>query len=174
MEEIWKDINGYEGLYQVSNRGNVRSMTVDISCGCKRKHRRFGKVLKQGTNPNGYKYVNLSKGSKAYSARVHRLVAEAFLDNKDNLPCINHKDENKANNAVENLEWCTFQYNLTYHDKQLCRASKVSQYTLNGEYVNTYASQAEAEKALGLKRSNISACCRGKIKSCAGYVWKYA
>jgi hypothetical protein len=174
MKETWKPVYGYEDSYEVSDRGNVRSIAKEIPCGLGRNHTRSGRILKQGTNPNGYRYVNLSKDGKVYSARVHRLVAEEFLDNPYNLPCVNHKDENKSNNNVGNLERCTFSYNNTYNDKQLCRASKVSQFTLDGEFIKTYLSQAEAERLLGLKRSNISACCRNKIKSCSGYVWKYA
>jgi len=174
MKEIWKDIAGYEGFYQVSNYGRVRSLrrTFTRSDG---KIKTFQeKTLKQGTNPNGYKYVNLSIKSKAYSARVHRLVAEAFINNPENLPCINHKDENKANNSVENLEWCTYRYNNTYNNKQRCRMTKILQFSKSGELIKTYESVTKAEVEVFGKRSNISACCSGRIKSCGGYVWKYA
>lgn len=174
MKEIWKDIDDYEGFYQVSNCGRVRSLTRTFTRSDGKVKTFKEKVLKQGTNPNGYKYVNLSIKSKAYSARVHRLVAEAFINNPENLPCINHKDENKANNSVENLEWCTFQYNLTYNGKQMKRAFKVLQFSKNGEFVKSYKSITEAETEVLGSRSNVGACCSGKIKSCGGYVWKYA
>lgn len=174
LSEVWKDIRGYEGFYQVSNYGRVRSITRTF----KRKDglvKTFQeRVLKQGTNPNGYKYVNLSKGSGVYCARVHRLVAQAFLNNERNLPCINHKDEDKENNHVNNLEWCSYRYNNTYNNKHLSRATKVLQYSQDGEFIKAYISVSEAEKTVIGKRSNISACCSGKIKSCGGYVWKYA
>ena len=105
MKEIWKDIPEYEGLYQVSNLGNVRSLNYN----------RTGeiKLLKQG-NVNGYKVVILYKDGKKKNYLVHRLVAIAFLPNPNNLPIINHKDENPSNNNVNNLEWCTQAYNTNY------------------------------------------------------------
>lgn len=171
--EVWKDISGYEGYYQISNFGRIKSIkrTITRKDG---KAKTFSPVmLKQNIGTTGYSYANLSQKGKAKSERAHRLVAEAFIGNPENLPCINHIDENKTNNKVENLEWCSYRYNNTYNDKQLCRATPVLQFTTNGEFVRKHRSQAEAEKAMGRGRLNISACCRGKIKSCAGYVWKY-
>lgn len=172
--EIWKDIPGYEGMYKVSNFGNV--MSVDRYTLLKDGRRKMykGRVLRQGTNSSGYKYVNLSNGGHANSIRVHRLVAMTFIENKNNDKCINHKDENKANNCVENLEWCTYKYNLTYNDKHLKRSVKVSQFTKDGEFIRTFNSITDARIDGVVGRSNISACCRGIIKSCGGYVWKYA
>ena len=105
MEE-WKDIKGYEGLYQISNTGLVKRIP-SIKCKTER-------ILRQGTQKAGYNYVNLSKDNKIHTKRVHRLVAEAFISNPNNLPEVNHKDEDKSNNNVENLEWCTREYNLNY------------------------------------------------------------
>lgn len=104
MEEIYKDIKGYEGLYQVSNYGRVKSLN----------YRRTGKerLLKQILHTNGYFYVRLYKSNKWFS--IHRLVAETFIPNPENLPCVNHKDEVKTNNHVDNLEWCTNEYNLNF------------------------------------------------------------
>lgn len=99
MEEIWKDIKGFEGLYQVSNKGNVKN--------------RFNKLISQ-ENCKGYLRVHLHKNSKYSHFLVHRLVAEAFIDNSSNLPQVNHKDEDKTNNCVENLEWCDAKYNVNY------------------------------------------------------------
>lgn len=106
MEEIWKEIEGYEGEYEVSNLGNVRSLN----------YRRSGKLklLKQYTDKKGYEYVRLSKNGKGKIYKVHRLVAMAFIPNPDNLPIVNHIDECKNNNMVSNLEWCTVAYNNTY------------------------------------------------------------
>lgn len=97
MVEVWKDIEGYEGLYQVSNMGRVKSLIKGI-------------ILKQWTDKDGYRQVGLLK--KTF--KVHRLVAKAFIENPDDLPLVNHKDENKANNNITNLEWCTNEYNLSY------------------------------------------------------------
>ena len=110
MQEIWKDIRGYEGYYQVSNFGNVRSMDrVDSYC-----RNLKGRILKLS---NGiYKSVTLSINNVCKNYNVHRLVAEAFIPNPDNLPCINHKDEDKHNNNVNNLEWCTYGYNNNYSE----------------------------------------------------------
>lgn len=106
MKEIWKEIEDYEGEYEVSNLGNVRSLN----------YRRSGeiKLLKQYTDKKGYKYVRLSKNGKGKIYKIHRLVAMAFIPNPDNLPIVNHIDECKSNNMVSNLEWCTVAYNNTY------------------------------------------------------------
>ena len=105
MQEIWKDIPNYENLYQISNLGRVRSL-----------HNRYkGKqYLKACPNSKGYLLVSLCKNHTQRAFNIHRLVAEAFIPNPNNLPCINHIDENKLNNAVSNLEWCSYQYNNVY------------------------------------------------------------
>lgn len=174
MKEIWKDIPGYEDYYQISNNGNVRSVNRTFVRKDGKVKTFKGRLLKQGTNPGGYKYVNLSVGSRPYCAMVHKLVAQSFLDNPDRLPCINHKDENKINNRAENLEWCTFAYNNTYNNKQLCQATKVCQYSKEGRLIAEFESIAEAERTVIGRRSNIGACCSGRTKTCGGYVWKYA
>ena len=104
--EIWKDIEGYEGLYQVSNLGRVKSLKVS-----KIKSERIRKSYQQSS---GYISIVLCKNGKVTNHKIHRLVANAFIDNPDNLPEINHKDENKANNCVDNLEWCDSSYNKNY------------------------------------------------------------
>lgn len=116
MEEIWKDVIGYEGLYQISNLGNVKSYTryVNVSHrGYSGKRILHGKQLKP-TDLQGYLVVMLIKEHKYHTCRINRLVAQAFISNPDNLPCVNHKDENKHNNCVDNLEWCTRNYNDNY------------------------------------------------------------
>ena len=107
IQEIWRPVKGYEGLYEVSNYGRVRSLNY---------HRKKGRVflMKPCVGRAGYYQLILRKNGGKITAVVHRLVAEAFLPNPDNLPCVNHKDENKENNAVWNLEWCTFKYNTNY------------------------------------------------------------
>lgn len=111
--EIWKYIPGYEGLYQVSNQGNVRSVDRIIK-DTNRTRLYKGKPLKQFLDHKGYKVVTLSKQGSLKVIKVHRLVAMAFIPNPESYPEINHKDENKINNSVENLEWCTTQYNTSY------------------------------------------------------------
>lgn len=111
--EVWKDIEGYEGLYQVSNMGRVKSLGATNRVGWHLRE----KILKQTIEPKGYLKVGLRKNNKIQTVRVHRLVANAFLPNPFNLPQVNHKDENKTNNHVENLEWCTNKYNNNYGSK---------------------------------------------------------
>ena len=112
--ELWKWIAGYEGLYMVSTHGRVKSVDRYERC-CKDARRlRKSKILKQATDKDGYKRVRLYKNGKYKVYSVHRLVAQAFLDNPNNYPIINHKDEDKANNYYKNLEWCTQQYNTKY------------------------------------------------------------
>ena len=114
MTEIWKPVVGYEGYYEVSNLGRVRSIDKYVNTKCCSKRFRNGRILK-GIKHNEYMWVSLSKDNVKSKKRVHRLVAEAFLPNPQNLPYINHKDENKTNNISVNLEWCTPAYNTIYY-----------------------------------------------------------
>ena len=104
--EAFRDIKGYENLYQISNKGNVRSLLTN-------------KILIGGTDLQGYKIVTLRKDKKNHTKTVHRLVAQAFLPNPNKLPCVNHKDENKQNNVIDNLEWCSYSYNLNYGSRTI-------------------------------------------------------
>lgn len=183
MEE-WKDCKGFESFYQVSNEGRVRSMAV--------WSHKYQKVLKRKTphlnsietTKDGYKRVLLCSYGVHHHCAVHRLVAQAFIENPHNLPCINHKDENPSNNCVDNLEWCTYKYNSNYgtlpkriSERQInnpALSRVVSQYTLNGEFVASYPSIREAERITGIDNTMISRVCRGKSKFAKGYVWKYA
>jgi hypothetical protein len=113
MDEIWKPIPGYEGYYEVSNTGKVRSLTRTVIMKDGKPRPIKGRELKPKIN-NGYPTVNLSKNGTVKTIRIHRLVALTFIPNPDNLPIINHKDENKQNNNVNNLEWCTYEYNNNY------------------------------------------------------------
>lgn len=117
-EEIWKDIEGYEGLYQVSNYGRVKRMFIK---GAKKET-----ILKLAKNKTGYIRVCLSKNSKKSNKHIHRLVAEAFIPNPNNLPQINHKDENPNNNYVDNLEWCNGKYNTNYGTRNKRISTKLS------------------------------------------------
>lgn len=167
--EQWKDIKGYEGLYQVSNMGVIRSLYT-------------GKILKAKKETNGYMRVKLYKDGKGKSHTVHRIVAEHFIPNPYNLPQVNHKNEIKTDNRVENLEWCDAKYNLSYNNGQRKRADKntngkcskiVLQYTLDGVFIAEYPSTHEVQRQLGYYNGHISECCRGERKQRFGFVWRY-
>lgn len=176
-EEIWKDVKGYEGLYQVSNAGRVKSIDRLVSQqGRARLYR--GTIMAQYKNKNGYCAIRLSRNNNKKGFLVHRLVAEAFIQNHMNLPFVNHKDEKQSNNNVENLEWCTPTYNVNYGTSTLRRSIKmgesVDQYSLDGELIGNYYSLKQAEKITGVPHSIINSCCKGKQSSAGGFVWKYA
>ena len=116
MEEIWKDIEGYEGLYQVSNFGNVKSVKRVVKRANSTNLSVKERLLKERPNHKGYKMVSLSKNGKGKFCTIHRLVAKAFIPNPQNLPQVNHKDEDKMNNHADNLEWCTNKYNINYNN----------------------------------------------------------
>lgn len=153
-EEIWKEIQGFEGEYAISNKGNVKNL-------------KSGRILGGGYNSRGYKFVNL-KG-KEYT--VHRLVALAFIDNPNNLPQVNHIDENKKNNNVSNLEWCSASYNTNYSTHKRC--CKINQLTLDGEFVKIWESSHQIERETGYDQGYIIKCCKGKRKQAYGYRWEY-
>lgn len=169
MNEIWKNIDGYEGLYQVSNLGNVKSLNYN----------KTGKerILKPGTDKCGYRLVGLFKNGKLKFFTIHRLVANSFLENPDHKPEVNHKDEDKTNNCVENLEWMTRKENNNYgtRTERVSRSlSKlVLQFTKNGEFIRKWQSTRQIERELGFSIGNISGCCKGKRKSAYGYIWTY-
>lgn len=172
MEEIWKDIPGFEGLYQVSNMGRVKSFC---------KSEKMGKPDEYILNPtdaeNGYANVTLYKSNVRKKFLVHRLVAQAFLPNPNNLPQINHKDENRFNNRVDNLEWCTAKYNNHYGTARIrvsiTKGQKICQYLLTGEWIATYASLSIASELTGVPKHSISDCLAGHSLSGRNYVWKY-
>jgi hypothetical protein len=118
MEEIWKPIPNYEGIYEISNTGKVRSLTRTIMRSDGKKLPINGKELKQYIGKDGYYKVKLCKDGAMTNFPVHRLVALTFISNLNHLPVVNHKDENKLNNNVNNLEWCTYEYNNNYGTKK--------------------------------------------------------
>ena len=166
IDEIWCPIKGYEGLYEVSDKGRVRSI-------------KFGKerILKPLRNTCGYLQVQLWKNGEQKMYLVHRLVAQTFTPNPDNLTEVNHKDEDKDNNSVQNLEWCDRKYNINYGNRNQMVSIKLSkpilQYTKSGEFVREWKSTHDVERNLGYFHNFISYCCNGKLKSAYGYVWKY-
>ena len=181
MEEIWKPINGYEGIYEVSSFSNVRSLDRIIKVKFGRSvnytdQKLKGRILKQNHTTYGYAYVALAKNGKSKTTLVHRLVANAFIDNPENLPCVNHKDENQRNNNVSNLEWCSYEYNNTYKDIHLRRKKtnrKIIQYDLDMNEIKRWESITDAANYYNIENSNISACCVGKRNHCAGFKWRY-
>lgn len=192
MEE-WRDIKGYEGQYQVSSEGRVKSLQREIVYKDGRKKYIREKVLHNIISDLGYYHVCLSKNGTPKRYKVHRLVAEAFIPNPNNFFIINHKDEDPKNNFVENLEWCDQKYNVNYgtaiersRQKQINRADiskEVGQYSLNGDLIETFKSASEVERKYHqFKTSSITRCCRGGqvlngkwqiITSYKGYIWKY-
>ena len=152
--EEFREVSGYEGLYEVSNLGRVR---------------RNGKIIKP-SKKNGYLYLNLCKNGIVRNALIHRLVAQSFLPNPSNFPQVNHKDEDKTNNAVSNLEWCTSQYNSNYSNSK-----PVLQFDKTGNFIAEYESGVEAERITGINRNDISQCCRElpHHKTAGSFIWKF-
>lgn len=174
-EEIYKDIKDYEGLYMVSNLGNVKSLDR-ISHNNRGPYVREGRVLKAAI-VCGYSKVALINEQRKYKA-VHRLVAEAFISNDDNDPQVNHIDGDKQNNELTNLEWCTSGYNHLHAYSTGLRNSKsvskkVKQYTENGDFVAVFESIRSASRETGVKPSMISRVCNGKQYMTQGFVWKF-
>lgn len=176
MEEVWRDIGGYEGVYQISNLGRVKSLHRSILRKNGVKQTFSERILKIKTQKNGYKFINLKcQGKQERTFRLHRLVAEAFIPNPLDLPCINHKDEDKSNNTSDNLEWCTQKYNINYgsHNEKVSSSQgrKVFQFSLVGDFIRSYKSVNEATIESGI--NNISAACNGKYNQAGGYLWSY-
>ena len=172
--EIWKGIKGYEGLYQVSNMGRVKSLERTFLDKIGRKRTVRERILKQCVDRDGYLKVNLYNcNGKEKTLRVHRLVCEAFHKNPKNKPCVNHIDENKSNNEASNLEWCTYEENNNYGTRIARTSKSVGQYTRDGNLIKVWQSASEVQRQLGFDRRNICAVARGKAKTAYGYVWKY-
>lgn len=182
--EEWRDVRGYEGFYQVSNLGRVKSIGRYV--GCKGYVTRFypGRIMKQDTT-RGYKRCTLSKNNITKRYQVHRLVAVAFIENPKGLPFVNHKDENPSNNNVDNLEWCTPKYNSNYgtcierrikhsdfHKRAIKQYKPVYQYDLNGNLIRIWGSIKEACES-GYCRDKISKCCNGHKESYKGFIWSF-
>lgn len=195
LNEIWKDIKGYEGLYQVSNYGRVKSLPKILP------HNKGGvritkeKLLLIHKTNRGYLQVGLRVNGYEKLFSVHRLVAQAFIPNPHNYPCVNHKDENKLNNFVwvnedgtvdlekSNLEWCTIKYNSNYgtRNERLSlskrkfhpKAKAIKQFDLDGNFIKEWISISEIKREYNYDTSAISRCCKGKYKMAYGYVWKY-
>lgn len=175
-KEMWKDIQGYEGLYQVSNLGRIKSLERYRKNNGGSQTLMQERILRQGKLKKGYCRVELCKDAIRKPYLVHRLVAEAFIPNPNGFPEINHKDEDKANNNAENLEWCDSKYNINYgmHNKKLSvtKGTVVQAFDENGEMVMEFHSMSEADRQTGIPQQNISRCINGKCKTAGGYIWK--
>lgn len=170
---LWKYVDGYEGLYIVSDEGEVLSLPREV---CARNgsgeiivHRKARNITPHLRGRDGLMYlaVTLTKDGKSVSYSVHRLVAKAFIPNPDNLPEVNHKDRDTTNNCVDNLEWCTHQYNIEYSKNK-----RGGQY-VDGEKVAEYKSITYASRMTGISRTSINNVLAGWSNPAGGYEWKY-
>ena len=164
MKEVWKDIKGYEGLYQISNLGRVKRVTT-------------GRILKGGKDKDGYLMVKLYKNNIRSNKKIHRLVAEAFIPNPENKPQVNHADENKTNNSLDNLEWMTAKENINHgtHNERVSKTMSIPIIATNlktGESQEFYGA-SECARQLGLYQQHISAVLKGILKQTKGYTFKY-
>lgn len=179
MSEIWKDVIGLEGIFQVSNMGRIRSLDkyANVCGGGKRLVK--GRILKPIKLQNGYYEAQFHHKGERTIYLLHRLVALHFIENPLNLPEVNHKDENPQNNKVENLEWCTSKYNANYGTRNIRMMENrefvsVIQLDKNGNTIKQWNKMTDACKETGADISSMIRVCKGKQDTCVGYKWKYA
>lgn len=181
MQEIWKDIPNYEGLYQVSNWGRIKSLNYN--------HTKKPKILCDKKHKNGYLTIMLCNKGEKKNKNIHVLVAQSFIENPMNYPCVNHIDGNKSNNNVSNLEWCTHSQNTAHaikcglHNPYFMLgktgaknklSKKIVQYDLLGNIVNRWDCISDAARFYNIRSGNINNCLAGRNKTYKGYIWKYA
>lgn len=199
-QEIWKPVVGWEGFYEISSLGRVRTSGKYVDGRVYKD-----KIKKARKNKFGYYYVNLFRNKKFKSIRIHQLVAQAFIPNPENKPCIDHIDTNRENNRVENLRWCTYAENANNHLtkqhlsealKKACSSEKVreqrrinakkyekqrlapivvgvSQFTKDGVFIKSFYSASDAAREMGGNCTSIIRCCKGKKPTAYGFIWKY-
>lgn len=174
--EIWKDVVGFEGLYKVSNQGNIKSLDrqVNVSRGSKRivKGKQLMPYSTQRKNCL-YKGVVLYKDTKKHRKTVHRIVAEAFIPNPHNLPCVNHKDENRFNNAADNLEWCDVKYNNNYGTRLQRIGDKHKKPVVCVTTGRHFESIKQASQIMGIERTEIGNMCNGRKANTKGYKFAF-
>lgn len=177
----WKAISGYEGYYEVSDTGLVRSLDRIIPDKIFGEKFLSGKMMKLSESKSkqrvgdGYYVVNLRKNCTSKVFLVHKLVADAFIPNERNLPTINHIDGNKHNNNVENLEWASYSYNNSHAlniGLRKPRGNAIVQMNLSGDIINTFCSTCEASRTTKINRSLISHCLNNRCNTAGGYIWK--
>ena len=178
MSEVWKPIKGYEGIYEVSDLGRVRSLPRPKTSRNASGEYTFTtkpKILRTFTQRGGYQRVSLGKGKNKKAFMVHRLVGMAFVPGYREGLFINHKDENPHNNRADNLEWVTTAENNIYgnHIKNSQRHVAVEQLTIDGQFIQRFNSIIDAAEATGCRATSIQNCCVGRYKSSCGYRWKY-
>ena len=174
MEEIWKEVPRYNGAYLISNFGNMKSMKRYVErkgTMCLVKPRLLSKVV----GHSGYIEYQITYNKKHRSEKAHRLVAEAFIPNPGNKPFVNHKDGNKQNNYVENLEWCSGRENVlhAYHHRLCKRCKRVAQYDLNMNLIKIWETSGDIQRAGLATSSHINEACNGKRTQHHGYIWRY-
>lgn len=179
---VWKSINGFEGYYEISDTGCVRSVDRDIIAKNGMKYHLKGKMMKltpairkDRISDSNYIVVNLRKYGKSHVIPVHILVAKAFIPNPDNLPTVNHKDGNKSNNVVENLEWTSYAENNIHalrNNLRKPRGNPIAQKTDEGLVVGVYKSTNEASRVTGISIASISHCLNGHTNHAGGFVWE--
>lgn len=181
MSEEWRDIEGYEGLYQVSDQGRVKSLERKVRHGRGIELTIKERILKPNVTYKNYLQVGLCTGGKQKMHKVHRLVCQAFHENPDNKPQVNHINEDKADNRASNLEWCTMRENLNHGTRNIRAGKAISkanskplgQYTRDGDLVKIWPSTIEVQRQTGFSRGNISLAANGKYKQAYGFIWKY-
>lgn len=170
--EEWREIPEGDGMYFISNLGRIKSVDTIRKFGLKKRHHK-AKILKQFPNWQGYLSCFISnKNGDKINIRLHKYVANLFVPNPNNHPCVNHKDENKKNNDYRNLEHCTYSYNITYGSRNGEKDIPVLQYTLEGDFVNEFKSAKQASRTLNISEHSITNCTNGWSKSAGGYIWK--
>lgn len=187
MEEIWKEIKGYPN-YQVSNMGRIKRLSTGY-------YRRTEKILKPQLQNNGYLHIQLSQKNKTKCILVHRLIAQVFIPNPNNLPQVNHINEDKTDNRVENLEWCDRKYNINYGNgiskrvktnkengtykkigeiNSKIRSKSILQFSKDNSFIRKWDSATQVERELGYDRKQVCSCLKNRQKTAKGFKWVYA